>query len=155
MGYILTAGAVMRMLSVKRADPLVAWIAENRIRPYLFPQTLALTLFSIRVNTTAPAADRRILEERYKRLVQSMDEPRSASATRADFDFKSAEILSDLLSIGDIDLGEIDLCAAAVAMQHNLDLVVTDDINEWIRLAGLIDPVLGRLSLCRFPSTDL
>lgn len=154
MAFILSTGAVLRLLSARRDDPLVRWIEEDRVRPFIAATTMAAVRHEIRTTNRISHDQRTVLEKRYNRLVRDLDANRREQVTSAVFDLKSAEILSDILPIdaGRDALSDMDLVPAAIAMQHNLELVVTDDIEAWAALSAAIAPELGRLPLKTYPT---
>lgn len=153
MAFILSTGAVLRLLSAQRDDPLVRWVEEDRVRPFIAATTMASVRHEIRTTDRVSHDQRTVLEARYERLVRDLNADRREQVTSAVFDLKSAAILSDILPIdaGRDALSDMDLAPAAIAMQHNLELVVTDDIAAWEALSMAIKPELGRLSLKVYP----
>lgn len=154
MAFILSPGAVLRLLFARRDDPLVRWIEEDRVRPFIAATTMATVRHEIRTTDRVSHDQRSVLEKRYARLVRDLDADRREQVTSATFDLKSAEILSDILPIeaGREVLSDMDLVPAAIAMQHNLELVVTDNVEAWQALSMAIAPELGRLSLKDYPT---
>ncbi|WP_147373643.1 type II toxin-antitoxin system VapC family toxin [Hephaestia caeni] len=137
------------MLAANPLDPLTKWIEEERVRPLIAITTMAQALDAIRMDPTVDPADRKTLERRYDDLARELRIDKRESVLTAEFDLKSAEILADLLSVGaaEEEIGEMDLVAAAIAVQHNMDLVVVENSAAWEAFAAAIPPESGRLSL--------
>ncbi|WP_209427995.1 hypothetical protein [Pararhodobacter sp. SW119] len=156
MAFILSTGAVLHLLSAQGDDPIVRWIEEDRVRPFIAASTMATVRHIIRTTDRVSHEQRTVLERRYQRLVRDLDADRREQVTSAVFDLKSAEILSDILPLdaGREVLSDMDLMPAAVAMQHNLELVVTEEIDAWRALSAAIAEELGRLTLKTFPATQ-
>jgi predicted nucleic acid-binding protein len=152
MAYIVTHGAALRLIIANRRDPLTQWIEKNEIRPFITETTMALTRHSILQNDVFDAGQRQAALERYDRMVADLNGDRRRSVVAAVFDLNSAEILSQIISIrGEaVLLSDMDLMPAAIAIQHNLELVVCEDLEEWRSLTRSIPPVLGTLSLTEF-----
>lgn len=154
MAFILSTGAVLRMLSADPDDPLVAWIERERVRPFLAITTMASVRHEIRTSDALSPAEQAVMERRYDRVARDIRGGRREQVTAAVFDMNSAEILSDLLlvpAVRDI-LSDMDLVPAAIAMQHNYQLVITDEIEAWQALSAGIAPDIGRLDLLPHPT---
>jgi predicted nucleic acid-binding protein len=153
MAFIFSTGAVLRMLSAQHDDHLVQWLEEDRVRPFIAATTMATARHEIRTTDRVSHDQRSVLEKRYEQLVRDLNADRREQVTSAIFDLKAAEILADVLPIdaGRASLSDMDLVPAAIAMQHNLELVVTDDIDAWEALSKAIPPELGRLMLKTYP----
>lgn len=153
MAFIFSTGAVLRLLAAQHKDPLVRWIEDNGVRPFIAATTMATARHEIRTTNRIEPHQRNVLERRYDQLIRDLNTESRAQVQSAVFDLKSAEILSDILPIeaSRDTLSDMDLVPAAIAMQHNLDLVVTDDVTAWEALSAAIAPELGRLSLKSYP----
>lgn len=153
MAFIFSTGAVIRMMAAQKDDPLVTWIEDEGVRPFIAPTTMALLRYELRLPDRIPPAQLAVFEKRYNRLARDLRAERSEQVSSAIFDQKSAEILSDILMIdaGRETLSDMDLVPAAIAIQHNLELVITDTIPDWQALADAIAPELGRLALKIYP----
>jgi len=153
MSFILTSGAVLRLLAANRSDPITEWIEKDRIRPYIATATMAQALDSIRMSGAVKVAERKTFERRYQGLVLDLQSDSRKSVLSAVFDYKSCEILADLLGVEvSVDeIGEMDLIPAAIAIQHNLELVVTQNVEAWKRFAAALPAETGRLALHTFP----
>ncbi|MBM3603552.1 MAG: type II toxin-antitoxin system VapC family toxin [Alphaproteobacteria bacterium] len=153
MAFILSAGATLRLLAARTDDPFVQWIEYDQVRPFIGVATMAIVRHAILTTDTVQAEYRRVFERRYQALARDLDANQRKQVIPAIFDLKSAEILSDILSISSDGgmLSDIDLMPAAVAMQHNFELVVTEHTDAWGAFASAISPVLGRLFLKPFP----
>jgi predicted nucleic acid-binding protein len=154
MAFAFSTGAVIRLLSAQVDDELVIWVEGDSIRPFITASTMAAVRFSIRTTDRVSHDQRALLERRYDRLARDLNADRREQVAFALFDLKAAEILSDILvfDAGRDALSDMDLLPAAVAIQHNLELVVTDDIIAWESLANAIPAELGRLVLKIFES---
>lgn len=137
------------MLSADLGDPLVGWIERERIRPFLALTTMASVRHEIRTSEVLSPTHRTVLEARYERVARDIKGGRRDQVTAAVFDMKSAEILSEILPIpvGADALSDMDLVPAALAIQHNYQLVVTDDLEVWADLAAEIPAEIGHLDL--------
>lgn len=149
MAYIFSTGAVLRLLALRRDDPLVRWIEEERIRPFIALTTMASVRHEILTTDRVSADQRSILQKRCTALARDLTNGNRQEVTAAIFDMKSAEILADILPIdaGRDMLSDLDLVPAAIAIQHNLELVVADGIEAWTDLSAAIAPEHGRLTL--------
>lgn len=160
MSFILDAGSVLRVLAADPSDPFTQWIESNRICPAVANVTMAQALDTIRMDQNIEAADRRWLEKRYEALCRDLRNTSREAILTAEFDLKAADIFADLLSVevAADHIGEIQLIPAAIAIQHNLSFVVSNNDrdtwdefhNAWTDFSGAIPPEVGALTLTPF-----
>lgn len=151
MAFILSTEALLRLLSARSDDPVVAWLEGNRIRPFIAATTMALARYAILGADAVGSRERGVFLRRLERVDHDLRTGRSEQVSLAVFDLKAAEILSDLLAVepGREDLSDLDLVPAAIAVQHNLELVATEEVESWASFSAAIPPEIGRLSLRR------
>ncbi|WP_209427972.1 hypothetical protein [Pararhodobacter sp. SW119] len=113
---------------------------EGRVTPPMFRDILP--------NVVVPAMRRGQRME-----IHGTNADRPERVTSAVFDLNAAEILADLLPLpaGRETLSDMDLIPAAIAIQHNLELVVCDHHAWWHDLSQALAPEIGRLELKIFP----
>jgi hypothetical protein len=155
MTAIFSTGAVLRLLSARRDDPLVAWVERTEVRPFISATTMALVRQAILASDAISPGDRGLFLKRYEHMDHGLRTGRSRQVTLALLDMKGAEILSDLLAIdaGREALSDLELVPAAIAVQHNLDLIVMGEVDAWRDLAAAVQPETGRLKI-RHPGED-
>lgn len=151
MSFILTVDAALRVMAAQQDDPLVAWLEADEIKPFIDWATMASVRFEIRTNPAIAPDQKSSLERRYQKLQRDLTRRKQHQISSIGLDSTSAGILSDLLSIdagmNQHVLSDIDLVPAAIAIQHNLQLVVTNYVQAWQELSGAIPKPSGRLLL--------
>lgn len=151
---------MLRLIKADPKDPFTQWIETNRICPCVATVTMARALDTIRMHQNVEAAHRQLYEKRYSALCRDLRNTSREAILTADFDLKAAEIFADLLSVdvASDDIGEIELIPAAIAVQHNLSFVVSNNdretwyefVNAWTDFSSAIPPEMGVLSLTPF-----
>lgn len=153
MAYILDTGAVLRLLALRDDDEMLAWIETEAIRPMIAPTTMAAARESFQGEPSLTAMQRNTYEQRFNVLLRDLVLQEESSVIAADLDFNGSRILSDLLTVATttgIDLHPFDLLPAAIAIQHNDEVVVADDGGLMARLARELPPESGHLVVRAF-----
>jgi hypothetical protein len=149
---------VLRLIEANPKDPFTIWIEQNSICPCVANATMAQALKTIRTHPNVEPGHRHLYEKRYDSLCQDLRNSSREAILTADFDLKSAAIFADLLSFADSYFGEIELIPAAIAVQHNINVVISNNDGEkwdefltaWKGLSASIPPEMGALSLSPF-----
>ena len=157
MGYVLESGALLRVVGARPDDPLVRWLEGDGVAPFATLVTAAQAFDAIGNDAERTPAQRAALTERLEALVAALEDAEHPSATAIAMDRGTVRILGDLLGVQEEQehLGELDLLPAALAVQHNLELVVSENAASWERFADALPEALGRLRLRPFPIEDV
>lgn len=153
MAYILDTGAVLRLLALRDGDALLHWIESEAIRPLIAPVTMGSARESFQSEPALTPAQRATYEQRFDILLRDLSRGEENSVIAVDLDFNGARILADILAVAadqDIGLSPFDLVPAAIAIQHNHEIVVADDDGQMALLAKVLPPEIGRLLVRAF-----
>jgi len=152
MAFVLTAQAVMRAIQAREDDPFCQWIDAEDVLPLIANVTIAQVLHAINSSSALDKHERRTYNALAEVLIQDLAQGLGEIALNAVFDLNTAVILESIMGIeaGSDRIGEFDLVAAAICIQHNHDLVVARDAQSWIELEAQIKGATGRLSLKTF-----
>lgn len=157
MGYILESGALLRVVGAQQGDPLVGWLEEGSIAPFVCLETAAQAFDAIQNDQVRTPALRAALTRRLEDLVATLTDETDRSVTSIGMDAGSVRILGEILGVQEEQerLGELDLVPAALAIQHNLELVVSENAAAWKRFSRALPGPLGRLQLRSFPVEEI
>lgn len=152
MSFILTSGALLRILVAHKADPISRWLATEEIRPFVAFQTMAQALFAVLNNGEISLTQRLVYTRRYEEIEIGIRSGSAGTVKEVGFDLTTAQILSDLMSV-DVakdKISELDLVPAAIALQHNYTLIVGSELQAWYDFGKAIPKEIGRLNLRSF-----
>ncbi|RWR09186.1 hypothetical protein D2T29_21040 [Sinirhodobacter populi] len=153
MAYILDTGAVLRLLALRDGDELLEWIEAGAIRPLIAPVTMGSARESFQSAGSLSPAQRATYEQRFDILLRDLSRGEENSVIATDLDYNGARILSDILLVATadgIEVNTLDLVPAAIAIQHNHEIVALDDDGQMALLAAALPPEIGRLILRTF-----
>lgn len=149
MGYILTADALVQVLRAQAEEPVVRWLEDEEISPFVDWFTMAVASAEIRDSKLDD--DRKDeLKKSYAVMVRRLNEKNPIGVSRANMSSGSAERLSRLMVIAateTTDLSDADLVPAAIAMEYSLTLVVTRHAAQWKNLQKAIAEKPGTAKL--------
>ena len=136
MAWIFTSAALGRLLAHRDDDPLVRWFDQQRMLPVITPVALADLRRAVRHERSYNDSERLGMVLALAALAHDLDADTYQHAVRRYPDSEAVDILSQLLDVpaGEA-IGEIDMISAALAIRHEMHLVVTDKIEHWNALA--------------------
>lgn len=153
MAYVLDTGAVLRLLALREGDNFLHWIETEAIRPLIAPVTMGAARESFQSAQALSSAQRAVYEQRFDIILRDLNRQEESSVIATDLDFNGSRILSDILAVvteHGIDLNLFDLIPAAIAIQHNHEIVAADEDGQMARLAATLPPEFGLLTVSSF-----